>query len=193
MDARNAVAAALLGLGILTASALASAQSFYVGGSFGSTDASDGNAVPGLITSGPVDGKDSGFKLFGGYQFTKNLAAELAYVDLGTLTYSGTFLGAPVTNGRLETTGLNMSLVGTFPVNPSFSLFAKAGIFVWTADARDVTGGAPFSGSQDDSDLSFGFGGAFQIGPRLSLRGEWERYEAIDNISLLSIGLAYGF
>jgi len=193
MKARNAVAAVLIGLGGLTLSTVASAQNFYVGGSFGSTDAGDGNAIPGLITSGTVDGKDSGFKIFGGYHFSPNLALEVAYVDLGELTYSGTFGGLPVTNGKVETSGLNTSLVGTFPVNPNFSFFAKAGLFAWSADARDVTGGLPFSGSDNGGDFSFGFGGAFQIDRNLSLRAEWERYDANDDISLLSIGLAYRF
>lgn len=193
MKARSAVAAVLLGLGVLAVAPVSSAQNLYVGASFGSTDASDGIAVPGLITSGTVDGKDSGFKIFGGYQFSPNLALEVAYVDLGELTYSGTFGGLPVSNGKVETSGLNTSLVGTFPVNPNFSFFAKAGVFAWSADARDITGGLPFSGSDDGADFSFGFGGAFQIDRNLSLRAEWERYDANDDISLLSVGLAYRF
>ena len=193
MKARNAVAVVLLGLGALTATPIASAQGFYIGGSFGSTDAGDGNAIPDLITSGTTDGKDSGFKIFGGYHFSPNLAVELAYVDLGTLTYSGTFGGLSVSNGKVETSGLNTSLVGTFPVNPNFSLFAKAGIFAWSADARDITGGLPFSGTESGGDFSFGFGGAIQIDRNFSLRVEWERLQANDDISLLSAGFAYRF
>jgi len=191
MKARNAVAGVVIGLGALTVAPLASAQGYF-GASFGSTDAGNGIAQ-GLITSGTVDGSDSGFKLFGGYQFSQNLALEVAYVDLGQTTYSGNFFGVPVTNGKIEASGVNGSLVGTFPVNPSFSFFAKAGLFAWSADARDITGGIPFSASDDGVDISFGIGGAFHINRNLSLRAEWERYDAIDDISLLSIGLAYRF
>jgi len=169
------------------------AQGFYIGGSVGESDADDGNAIPDLITSGPVDGKDSGMKFFGGYQFNQNLAVELAYVDLGKVTYSGMFGALFVTGGTVKTSGFNASVVGTWPLNPSFSLFAKAGLFAWDAKARDVTGGVPFSGSDDGADLSLGFGGAYSLTKNFSLRAEWEQFEAVDKISLLSIGVAYKF
>lgn len=193
MRARKMFAAAVLGLGALMAVSQASAQGFYIGGSVGESDADDGNAIPDLITSGPFDGKDSGMKFFGGYQFNQNLAVELAYVDLGKATYSGTFGGSPVTGGSVKTSGLNASVVGTLPLNPSFSLFAKAGMFAWEAKARDITGGAPFSDKDDGADLSFGFGGAYNLTKNFSLRAEWEQFEAVDKISLLSVGVAYKF
>jgi OOP family OmpA-OmpF porin len=186
-------AAAVLGLGALMAVSQASAQGFYIGGSVGESDADEGNAIPDLISSGPVDGKDSGMKFFGGYQFNQNLAVEVAYVDLGKATYSGTFGGSPVTGGSVKTSGINASVVGTLPLNPSFSLFAKAGMFSWEATARDVTGGTPFSGKEDGGDLSFGFGGAYNLTKNFSLRAEWEQFEAVDKISLLSVGVAYKF
>ena len=134
-----------------------------------------------------------GFKIFGGFEFTPNLAVEMAYVDLGELAYSGSFSGTPVTNGRLETTGFNFALVGTFPVSSSFSLFAKGGIFGWLAEARDITGGSPFVGRDEGGDVSFGLGAAFHLDRNLSLRAEWEYFEANDSITLLSAGLAYRF
>jgi OOP family OmpA-OmpF porin len=187
------IAAAVLGLGALMAVSQASAQGFYIGGSVGESDADEGNAIPDLITSGPFDGKDSGMKFFGGYQFNQNLAVELAYVDLGKATYSGTFGGSLVTGGSVKTSGLNASVVGILPLNPSFSLFAKAGLFAWESKAKDVTGGAPFSGKDDGGDLSFGFGGAYNLTKNFSLRAEWEQFEAVDKISLLSVGVAYKF
>jgi OOP family OmpA-OmpF porin len=193
MKARKMFAAAVLGLGALMAVSQALAQGAYIGGSVGESDADDGNAIPGLITSGPVDGKDSGMKFFGGYQFNQNLAVELAYVDLGKAAYSGTFGGSPVTGGTVKTSGFNASVVGILPLNPSFSLFAKAGLFAWESKAKDVTGGVPFSGKDDGGDLSFGFGGAYNLTKNFSLRAEWEQFEAIDKISLLSVGVAYKF
>jgi OOP family OmpA-OmpF porin len=193
MKARRLLAAAVLGLGALVAASQASAQGFYIGGSLGQSDADDGTVIPDLITSGTVDGSDSGFKFFGGYQFNQNLGLEIAYVDLGKATYSGTFGGAPVTGGSVDTTGLNTSVVGTVPVNPSFSVFGKIGLFAWEKKARDITGGVPFSGTQDDVDVSFGFGAAYHLNRNLSIRAEWEQFEAVDSISLLSIGVAYKF
>ena len=134
-----------------------------------------------------------GFKLFGGYQFNRNLAVELAYVDLGKLEYSGSFGGLSVTGGRVQTTGFNASAVGIVPLSPSFSLFGKVGVFSWLAKARDVTGGAPFSAEEDDADVSFGLGAAYHVNANVSVRAEWEQFEALDKIGLISIGVALRF
>ncbi|MDH5210327.1 MAG: hypothetical protein OEW96_01440, partial [Betaproteobacteria bacterium] len=67
------------------------------------------------------------------------------------------------------------------------------GVFAWEAKARDVTGGVPFSGKDDGADLSFGFGGAYNVTTNFSVRAEWELFEAVDSISLLSVGVAYRF
>ena len=193
MKTRKLVAAAVLGLGALLAIPQAAAQGFYIGAHVGESDADAGNAVPFLITSGSFDGSGSGMKLFFGLQFHQNFAMEMAFVDLGEANYSGTFLGDTVTGGRLETSGFNFSFVGTAPLNPSFALFGKAGFFSWEAEARDLTGGLPFSGRETGTDLSYGFGAAFHVTKNLSLRAEWEQFEAVDDISLLSLGAAFRF
>lgn len=183
----------LISSGVIAAPLALAQGQFYVGGSAGKSDFDDGNAIPDLITSGTVDGSDSGLKIFGGYQFNKNLAVELAYVDLGKANYSGTFFGAPVTGGSVDTTGLNFSAVGIIPLSPSFELFGKVGVFFWEAKARDTTAGMPFSGKDDGTDLSVGIGASYNINRNLSVRGEWEMFKAVDNISLLSLGIAFKF
>ena len=171
----------------------ASAQGFYMGASFGKTDADRGNAVPALISSGSVDGSDNGIKLFGGFAFNRNIAVEMAFVDLGELTYSGTYFGTPAANGTLETSGFNFAFVGSIPLNPSFSLFGKLGLFFWEAEASDVTGGFPFVQTIDDVDVSYGFGASYQFNRNFGMQVEWEQYEAADSISLLSLGVVYRF
>jgi OmpA-OmpF porin, OOP family len=195
MKARVWLAAAVLGLGAATALAQApgQGQGFYLGVSVGTTDADEGNVVPLLITSGTIDGTSSGIKLFGGFAFSKNFALEMAWVDLGELNYNGTFLGTPVLYGTLETSGLNMSVVGTIPLNPSFSLFGKVGLFAWDANMRDVTGGFSYWQTTYDVDISYGVGASFHFNRNFSVQAEWEHYEAIDSIGLLSMGLVYRF
>lgn len=193
MQTTKWVAAALFGVATALAAPFASAQQFYLGGSVGSSDADDGNAIPDLITSGTVDGSDSGTKLFGGYGFTRNFAVELAYVDLGKLGYSGMFGPLTVTNGSVKTSGFAVSAVGLLPLNQSVSLFGKAGVYSWEAKARDITAGAPFAAKEDGSDLFVGLGAAFDVTRNFSVRAEWEFYEAVDRISLLSVGIAVKF
>lgn len=194
MSTIRLIAVTLLFLSGLAVAPLASAQGpWYIGGSVGKSDFDDGNVVPALITSGTVDGSDTGFKIFGGYQFNKQFGVEIAWVDLGKASYSGTFGGAPVTGGSLETSGLNFSVVGTLPLNPSFELFGKVGFFMWEAKANDVTGGVPFSAKDDGTDVSYGIGLGFNINKNFSVRVEWEQFEAVDKVSLFSLGVVFKF
>jgi len=193
MRATKMFAAAVLVLSGLVAASQASAQGFYIGGSVGNSDIDD-EITTGLITSGSVDGKDTGFKIFGGYQFDQNFGVELAYVDLGKASYSGSFFGAPVTGGKVEVWGLNISAVGTLPLNPSFSLFGKVGLFSWEAEASDVTGGVPFSAKDDGADLSVGLGLSYNFTKNVSARVEWQRFMMdVADADLLSVGIVYKF
>ncbi|HEX9684317.1 MAG TPA: outer membrane beta-barrel protein [Burkholderiales bacterium] len=187
------VAAALLALGGLVAASQTAAQGFYIGGSVGKSDFDDDNAIPDLITSGSVDGSDTGFKIFGGYQFNQHFGVELAWVDLGKAGYSGTFSGLPVTGGTVETSGLNLSAVGILPLGSGFALFGKAGFFAWESKAKDVTGGLPFSGKEDGTDLSLGIGASYDFTKNFGIRAEWERFKAVGDIDLLSVGIVYKF
>lgn len=191
------IAACLLLTSAWMAAAPAAAQA-YIGFGAGKSDYDSGNMIPDLITSGSVDGKDTGYKIFGGYQFNPYFAVEVAYVDLGKAAYSGTFVDPffgpqTVTGGSLETWGLNASAVGILPLNPSFELFGKIGLFGWESKARDTTGGAPFSGKADGGDLSFGAGIAFHFTKNVGIRAEWERFKAVDDIDLMSLGLTFKF
>lgn len=178
---------------LLLAGAGPAAAQAYLGFGAGWSDYDQGNVIPDLISSGSFDGDATGFKIYGGYRFHPNFAAELAYVDLGKASYRGTFFGTPVTGGSLETWGLNVSAVGIVPLGPAFELFGKIGFFGWESRARDTTGGIPFSGEADDADVSFGLGANFNVSRNVSLRVEWERFKAVDDIDLLSLGLAFRF
>lgn len=186
----------LTGAALLATAPIALAQGderFYIGASAGASDIG-GEMTTGLITSGATDGKDSGMKLFGGYRFGRNLALELAYVDLGTLSYSGDFLGAPVTGGRVKVSGFNTALVATHQATPQLGLFAKAGLYAWEAKASDLTGGVPFSGKSDGADFSFGIGADYFFTKKVGARVEWEHFELDPGkASLLSAGLVVKF
>jgi OOP family OmpA-OmpF porin len=197
MRLKNAAIAAVLTAG-MTMPLASMAQSgldrgWYAGGSIGQSDV-DESVAGGLITSGSVDGKDTGWKLYGGHMFNRNLGVELAYVDLGKTRYSGTFFGAPVIGGRVEVTGFNLAAIGAIPVSTAFSVFGKLGIFSWDAEAKDTTAGVPFSERSDGNDVFFGAGVSYSFTRNLSLRGEWERFQLDDvDADLLSVGFVYRF
>jgi OOP family OmpA-OmpF porin len=99
-----------------------------------------------------------------------------------------------VTGGKLEVTGFNVAAIGSYPVTEEFSVFGKIGLFIWDAEANDTTGGVPFSGKEDGTDLSFGVGIGYQFTRNLGLRAEWEMFKANDaDTSLISVGLQWKF
>ena len=192
MMIKKIVVASALAMSSLLTATHASAQAF-VGASVGQSDI-DEDITAGLITSGSTDSKDTAFKLFGGYMFNRHFGVEAAYVDLGEASYSGDFVGAPVTGGKVETSGFGVSALGSYPVTEQFSIFGKIGIFFWEAEASDTTGGIPFSAKTDGTDVSFGVGVNFNFTQNLGVRAEWERF-ALDEVDadLISIGIQWRF
>lgn len=187
---RNIIAAAAFALTV--ASTHASAQA-YLGGSIGQSDV-DEEVASSLITSGSVDGKDTAWKLFGGYMFSRNLGIEGAYVDLGEVSYSGEFFGLPVTGGKVGITGFSIAALGNLPINEQFSVFGKLGLFLWEAEASDITGGVPFSDKTDGTDLMFGIGLAYQFTRNLGVRAEYEMFAADEaDAGLVSVGIVWRF
>lgn len=189
---KNVLAACLALSGVLAASQ-AAAQGF-LGASIGQSDI-DPSITRGLIDSGTVDGKDTGWKVFGGAMVSPYFGLEFAYVDLGKMAYDGTFRGIPVTDGRLEVTGLNFAFLGSYPVTRQLSVFGKLGLFLSEAKFGDTIGGLPSSGSEEMTDISFGLGAGFDFTRNFGLRAEWERFnlEDGDSADLFSVGLVLRF
>lgn len=176
--------------GLMSFSGTAIAQSsFYVGGGGGQaeanelsfTDFDDGSGI-----SGSFDDSDSGWKVFGGYKFSKYFALELSYVDLGSVSFDATsdgsgsvFLSGPVT-GIVSAKGPSASAVGIIPVGNRFDFLIKAGFMAWDADvtlSNSAFGTA--NTSQDGTDLAYGLGAQFRFTDRFSVRGEWESFTDI--------------
>jgi OOP family OmpA-OmpF porin len=202
-DARMIKTSKLLVVGALALAGLAevfqaSAQGFYIGASAGSTNF-DSDIATGLITSGTVEKNSSGYKLTVGYEFGEHFSVEAAYVDLGKARYSGSFFGAPVTGGTVEVWGLNLSAVATLPLNSTFAVLGKVGLFAWEAKSKDTTGGLPFSDTVSGGDFSIGAGLSIRFTRNLSARVEWERFGLtgwdfdLGNADLLSVSVSYKF
>lgn len=119
---------------------------------------------------------ESGFKLFGGYRFTRNIAGEIAFVDLGS--YFG---------GFLDQYGLAFDVMVILPVADNFEFFAKAGLFSWTVET-------PFA-DDDGTDLMYGLGAQFNVNRNIGLRIEYEEFTDVSggDVSLISAGVSYHF
>ncbi len=159
-----------------------------------------------------LDDSDTAFGLAGGYQVNRNFAAELAYVDLGDISYSAT---GTVTDGvntfdaglgvDQSTSGPVFSLLGIVPVGERFSVFGRVGVALMSVDADlsvSLDGEAVTdSASTDRSNLMYGIGGEFGFNERFGVRLGWDRYANVGSddqagevdIDVISLGLRYNF
>jgi OmpA-OmpF porin, OOP family len=151
---------AVLGAAAMTASAGALAQStpsgFYVGAEVGNAD------------FGADD--DTAIKLLAGYQFHRNIAAEVAY-------------GMLYDKGGAEANAIEVVAVGMFPVANQLSILGKIGFAQIDADPGDR-----------DTELTWGIGAQYDFNRNVGVRAQWQRYETDPNeVDLLSVGVIYRF
>ena len=171
----------------------------YVGGSIGQSSV---DIECDLDITCSADEKDTGWKFYGGYQFTPNFAVEFGYVDLGETGASGNDSVLGTTSVTIEASGFSAAALGAIPLGDRFALFGKVGLFRWDVDAR-ASSSVFGSGSLSESgiDFLFGAGAAMSLGRSLSLRVEWERFSDVgDNattgeadVDFLSAGIVLRF
>ena len=205
-------------LGLVALAAIASqfamadsAPGWYIGANVGQSRANidDARITSGLLGSGFAttsitdDDRDTGFKLFGGYQFNKYLAVEGGYFDLGKFGFKATTIPPGMLSGDIKLRGLNLDLVGTLPITQKFSAFGRVGMNY--GDARDSftgTGAVQVlnpSPSQRQTNYKYGVGLQYAFTEALAMRVEAERYrinDAVGNkgdVDLYSVGLTYRF
>ncbi|MGE4242877.1 outer membrane beta-barrel protein [Ramlibacter sp.] len=210
MHTLTAASLALLGT-TMGGLALADAPpGWYIGGSIGATQSDFDHAPmytvpPGAVTSVRDDDRDTGGKLFGGYQVNRNFAVEAGYFDLGRYDYGYTAGPVPLGafSGSTRFRGLNLDLVGMMPLSERFTVLGRVGLIHTRANSSFAsTGTVPaFGGSRRDNDLGVkvGLGVEYAITQALSIRGELERYRVSDpvrrrgDIDMASVGLVYRF
>jgi OOP family OmpA-OmpF porin len=149
------------------------------------------------------DERDNGYKLFGGYQFNKNISLEGGYFDLGEFDFTATTLPMGTLDGKINIKGLNLDLVGTLPITENFSAFARGGLnYADTQDTFSGTGNVIVDDpnpSSRDTNYKFGVGFQYDLSESLRIRAEAERYRVDDavgsngDIDLFSLGMVYRF
>lgn len=155
------------------------------------------------MTSMTRDERDTGYKVFGGYQLNRNVAIEGGYFNLGKFGFTSTTTPAGTLNGQIKLQGLNLDLVGTLPLAGRLSAIGRIG--AQYASARDTFsgGGAVTVLNQNPSkraaNYKFGAGLQYEISPAFLVRAEAERYrinDAVGNhgdVDLFSVSLVIPF
>ncbi len=149
------------------------------------------------------DHRNSGYKLFGGYQVNRNFALEGSYFDLGKFSFTADTLPAGTLRGEYKFRGVNLDAVGTLPITGKLSALARIGVnYAETRDTFSGTGalaGLNLNPSKRDTNYKYGLGLKYDLTQRLALLLEAERYRVNDavgsynNVDLYALGLVYRF
>jgi OmpA-OmpF porin, OOP family len=193
----SAVLAAALTVGYAGSAAADEEMGFYAGVGVGQITIE--NDEDGL----DFDEDDTGFKLFGGYQFNRFIAVELAYINGGEPNDSFTVAGIDVEN-EVDITQVNAAAVGTFAFNEFFGATGRLGLSYVDATFKQTASGFGTIVDVDDDTTEIGYGVGIWIAPRKNflLRLEYEMTSAelfdddIDadtDISLISVSAMYRF
>lgn len=203
---RSQLVATLAGLILAASSAAAWSQApgnLYLGAGIGRAEMKDACVQTTGITFTSCDDAQTGWKLFAGYQFHPNLAAEVAFDNFGGTTASFTGAGSSG-DAKIDIAAYDLSLIGSWPLASRFAIFGRLGAFYSDVrNRRRVTSGGTSTTSAvsaSNTNLTFGAGVSFQLNPNLGLRAEWQRFNAVggddtgqSDIDLLTLGALYRF
>lgn len=161
---------------VMSASTPVLAQGGYAGLGIGQSTVQDVDTIdfgPGVSTS--VDDTDTSFKVFGGYRFNKNFAAEAAYERLGKVSvrYDD---GVDWVKMEAEATAITFTALGFMPINEALSVFGRFGFAMADVDV-DASNSLGDSASTSGSSTSpvFGVGIQYDL-PTVLIRAEFTRY-----------------
>lgn len=191
-------ALAILGFAAATAfsvSALAQAKesAWYAGAAIGQSKAKDGcSGVAGVGIS--CKDNDTAWKFFGGYQFNRNFAAELAYTDFGKVKASS----AAGVSAEIKSNAWELVGVGSYPIGTSgFAPYVKLGVY--RGEAK-LSSNVAVSGKDTNNDWTAGLGIRYDITKSVGVRAEWQRYNGVggsnvgdSDVDVLSIGALWKF
>ena len=195
------VGALLLLIGLFAAPAAHAGEDSggYFGAGIGKASLSDYcSDTAGLVVTS-CDDSDTSFKIFGGFRFTRNVAVELAYVDLGKYRATGSVIGIPFTTST-EVTGITVQAVGIVPFGNEFSLMGRIGAILWDLNSSAAVGGFPGGISDSGVDIAMGVGAQYKFTTNFGVRADLDYYPNLgnsntgeDNVTAVSIGAVFLF
>jgi OOP family OmpA-OmpF porin len=191
------LAAALATLTVVaTAPALAQQQDevsgWYFGGGVGQFNAQIDDVDDVDATVDEWDEDDTAYKFFGGYRVNPFLAFELDYINLGEP--SGAAI--PGFNVDASVDGFAPYVVGTIPLGPYFEVYGRLGYYFYDASVvYDRAVGGRLEVDEESEDLVWGGGIGTNIGEKLNVRFEYERFDlqGVDDADALWLTAAWRF
>jgi OOP family OmpA-OmpF porin len=143
--------------------------------------------------------RNTGFKVYGGYQFNPYWATEIEVISLGK--YTANYPAGANYHASVKTTGIGISGIGMLPLSEQFGLFGKLGVLNKYTQAQAYSDYGYASENKITTVALLGGGAEYHFTPNLTLRAEYEYFGKTavskDDIkitnSLLSLGMHYRF
>jgi OOP family OmpA-OmpF porin len=219
-----AAIAGVAGMWIATANAAISGQP-YIGGELGVGNVHQGGfsqadltaAAPGTIVASGNSARDTGLagRIFGGYQFNQNFAAEMGYTKFSTAnakSYATTVSTTGSTNlkSSIRTDALDLVGKGILPLEYGFNVYGKLGLaYLRTQGSSTTTTTTTGFGSTTTSSTTsnnahhiyptFGAGVGYDITKNITTDVSWNHIQKVGgsnklaNTDLFGVGLTYNF
>lgn len=196
-------------MALVAGSAVAADSGFYAGAGIGygkinvnedkidnNIDAFLNDAETGFaVTKSSVSQGSSPYSLTVGYKWMKYLATEISYIDLGNANYRSTISDGEVdatVKGQWEAKGWPVSVLGIWPIDDSWSVFGRVGVFLGDVkfQAKVVENGAAIcgfdqcaKGNTSDNSTQFigGVGTDFNFMDTWTARLEWQALPSLGN------------
>lgn len=137
------------------ASAQTAAKQWYAGASLGKATHVDSCT----LGPPPCDNKDTAYRLFGGYQLIRHVAAELGAAAFGRATVGGV---------GIKSKAIDLGAVVTLPVAGSLSVLGKLGAYRGVTDSTGA--------SETKYGALFGGGLQYDSSDGFAVRAEVQRY-----------------
>lgn len=164
---------------------------YGAGGSYfdlnaGKSDFSVGNGIGNFRS----DDGDTAYSAHIGSYFNDNLGMEIGYNDFGRIDRAG---------GSTRARGINLSLVGKFPLSPEFNLLGKIGATYSDSDTSASMFSGVATGSEHGFGVSYGVGAEYAFTPQWSALLQYESHDVHfaggnkDRIGVASVGVRYRY
>lgn len=171
----------------------------YFGAAIGKASLSDYCSDTGGLVVTSCEDSDTSFKIFGGYRFTRNVAVEAAYVDLGKYRATGSVAGIPF-DINAELTGVTVQGVGIVPFGNEFSLMGRIGAIFWDLNNSGTVGDFPGGSGDSGVDIAMGVGAQYKFTRNFGVRADLDYYPNLgnsdtgeDNVTAVLIGVVFSF
>ena len=151
------------------------------------------------------DESGGGYRIGGGYSFTRYFALEISYMDAGH-TDIGPDAVLPKfgnQNRVMRTRGVTLDAVGTLALSNAVDIYMRAGVISATTEHKLFATGSNIQSGPDlmehDTRAGVGAGVAYKLDENWTLRMQWQRYFGLGgaeaaaryDLNIATLGVAY--